>query len=183
MRIDYNAPFTLTFSLLCVAVLMAAGLTGGWVLEHVFSINAAASLGNPLTWPRLFLHVLGHAGPEHLFFNLMFLLLVGPMLEKQYGSLTLVLISSVTAVVTGLIMVLFFKGLLLGASGVVFACIILSSFANARSGTIPLTFVMVALIFLGHEIHAAFSSDDNIARFAHIAGGVIGGLTGFLCRR
>jgi hypothetical protein len=42
---------------------------------------------------------------------------------------------------------------------------------------------MVALIFLGHEIHAAFSSDDNIARFAHIAGGVIGGLTGFLCRR
>jgi membrane associated rhomboid family serine protease len=96
----------------------------------------------------------------------------------MYGSRLLLGLSVVTALLTGLIMILFFSGSLLGASGIVFALIILSSFANARSGTIPLTFILICLIFLGGEVIRAVAQ-DNIAQFAHIAGGILGGIAGF----
>jgi GlpG protein len=124
--------------------------------------------------------VLGHTSAQHLFSNIIVFLLVGPMLEEMYGPMMLLILSLITALITGLIMMLFFSGALAGASGIVFAFIILSSFANAKSGTIPLTFILISLIFLGGEIIRALSGEDQIAQFAHIAGGVIGGFAGFL---
>lgn len=182
-RIDYNAPFSLTFCLACLAVFLSFALSAGWTQLHVFSLDGSASLSSWSTWPRMFLHVLGHANFEHLFGNLIFLLLLGPRLEENYGWWRLTLISAITAVVTGLIMLLFFRGLLLGASGVVFALIILSSFAKARSGSIPLTFLLIAVIFLGSELYQAFQGHTDTAHFAHIAGGVIGGACGFFWLR
>ena len=129
---------------------------------------------------ELFLHVLGHTSAQHLFSNIIVFLLVGPMLEEMYGPTMLLVLSHITAVITGLIMMVFFSGSLAGASGIVFALIILSSFANAKSGTIPLTFVLISLIFLGGEVIRALSGIDQIAQFGHIAGGVLGGFAGFL---
>ena len=60
--------------------------------------------------------------------------------------------------------------------------IILSSFTNGRAGTIPLTFVLVALLYLGEEVISSFE-DDNISQFGHILGGVIGGGFGYLTGR
>lgn len=180
LRIDYNAPYCLSFALLCMAVAVSGTLTGGWTLAHVFSISGSASLTDWQTYPRLLLHVLGHASSDHLFSNLIVFLLVGPMLEEMYGPALLAGLSVVTALLTGLIMVFLFPGQLAGASGIVFALIVLSSFANAKSGTIPLTFIFISLIFLGGEIIRALSGQDQIAQFAHIVGGVLGGFVGFL---
>ena len=162
-----------------MAVYAVSTLSGGWAVENGFSISGAASIGDWQTWPRLFLHVLGHASAQHLFSNLIVFLLVGPMLEEMYGPMLLFGLTMVTALITGLIMVLLFSGTLMGASGVVFAFIVLSSFANAKSGTIPLTFILISLIFLGGEVIRALSGEDQIAQFAHIAGGVLGGGVGF----
>lgn len=180
IRIDYNAPFCLTFCLLAMAVYVSAIITSGWSVNHLFSISGSASFIDWSTYPRLILHVLGHGSIPHLFANLTVLLLVGPLLEEMYGAAMLLGLSLITAVLTGLIMVLLFNGTLVGASGIVFAFIILSSFANARSGTIPLTFILICLIFLGGEIIRALGDEDNIAQFAHIAGGILGGCAGFL---
>ena len=68
---------------------------------------------------------------------------------------------------------------LLGASGVVFAFIILSSVTSFRTGEIPLTFVLVAIIFLGQQIIQGLFVADNISNLSHFAGGVIGGAAGF----
>ncbi len=182
-RIDYNAPFCLTFALLALAAYASAVFTGGWTTAHVFSIPGAASFLDWTTYPRLLLHTLGHVSAEHLGSNLMLLLLVGPMLEKIHGPRLLALLSGVTAAVTGLAMVLLFPGNLAGASGIVFAFIILSSFANAKSGTIPLTFLLVAVIFLGGELYRAVHAADQIAQFAHLLGGAVGGCAGFLMSR
>lgn len=179
IRIDYNAPYCLSFALVAMIVYVSGILSGGWSLGHVFSIPGNASFTDWTTYPRLVLHVLGHGSAQHLFSNIIVFLLVGPMLEEMYGGMLLFLLTLVTAILTGLIMMVFFSGSLLGASGVVFACIILSSFANAKSGTIPLTFLLISLIFLGGEIISALSGEDHIARFAHIAGGVLGGFAGF----
>ncbi|MEO1653978.1 MAG: rhomboid family intramembrane serine protease, partial [Bacteroidota bacterium] len=73
-----------------------------------------------------------------------------------------------------------FNNALLGASGVVFMMILLVSFANARKGTIPLTFILIALLFLGKEIYSALFTHDNISQFAHIIGGLCGGVFGYV---
>lgn len=179
VKIDYNAPFCLTFCILCMVTYVAGILSNGWTTAHVFSVSGSAGFTDWTLYPRLVLHSMGHISAPHLFANLTVLLLVGPLLEEMYGAGLLLLLSLLTAVITGLIMVLFFSGSLLGASGIVFAFIILSSFANARSGTIPLTFILICLIFIGGEVIRAMGT-DNIAQFAHIAGGVLGGFAGFL---
>jgi len=183
IRIDYNAPFCLTFSLLAMGAYVSGVFTDGWTLQHLFSIPGSASFMDWTTYPRLILHILGHASPQHLFANLTVLLLVGPMLEEMYGPALLAGLAILTAVITGLIMVLFLPGSLLGASGVVFAFIILSSFANAKSGTIPLTFILICLIFLGGEVMRALAQTDRVAQFAHLVGGALGGLAGFWMAR
>lgn len=180
IRIDYNAPFCLTFALVAMVVLVLGTFTSHWSTATWFSIPGSASFTDWTTYPRLVLHVLGHASAPHLFSNLTVLLLVGPLLEEMYGAALLLALTLITAIITGLIMVVFFSGTLVGASGVVFAFIILSSFANAKSGTIPLTFILICLIFLGGEVIRAMSQQDHIAQFAHIAGGILGGFCGFL---
>ena len=74
-----------------------------------------------------------------------------------------------------LINVIFFPGVaLLGASGVAFMMILLSSFANSGSGEIPLTLIFVAVLYLGTEIINGLFAQDNISQMAHIIGGLCG---------
>ena len=73
---------------------------------------------------------------------------------------------------------MFFSKGLFGASGIVFMCILLSSYANAQKGEIPLTFVLIAALFIGKEVLSAFSH-DNISQMAHIVGGLCGGIFSF----
>ena len=85
-----------------------------------------------------------------------------------------------TAVITGILnYVLFPNVALCGASGVVFAFIILSSVTSVRTGEIPLTFILVAIIFLGQQVIQGVFATDNISNLSHFAGGVIGGAAGF----
>jgi membrane associated rhomboid family serine protease len=126
----------------------------------------------------LFTHVIGHANWNHLISNFAFILLIGPMLESIYGSLSLLLMIAVTALVTGVLNILFFPTALLGASGVVFMMILLASFTNFNKGEIPLTFILVLVLYLGRELFNSFSS-NNISEFAHIVGGFCVSLFGF----
>jgi membrane associated rhomboid family serine protease len=181
VRIRYNAPVTLTFSLLAVLVLVIDQLTGGRLVAQAFSIGASLDFTNPLQWPRLVTHAIGHANWAHLMGNFAFVLLLGPILEEKYGSNTLLFMMLVTALVTGIINILLMPTGLLGASGIVFMMILLVSFTNIRAGDIPLTFILVVILFLAREIVGALR-EDSIAQFAHIAGGVCGSLFGFTRR-
>ena len=133
-----------------------------------------------MTYVRFFTHVFGHSGWEHFINNAAYLLLLGPMLEEKYGSRTLEEIIAITALVTGLVNYIFFPAVALcGASGVVFAFIILASFTGFRDGEIPLTFILVAVIYIGQQILEGIIVTDNISNMAHIVGGLIGGLIGY----
>jgi membrane associated rhomboid family serine protease len=144
------------------------------VLGHV-------SLSNPLSILTLFTHVLGHASMEHLIGNLTFILLVGPIIEEKYGDRKTLLMIVVTALITGLLNVLFFHTGLMGASGIVFMLILLVSFTNSKSGEIPITFILIAILFIGKEVMQSLQN-DQISQFAHIIGGVCGSLFGFAMR-
>ena len=180
LRISFNAPVTLIFSALCLIACVIIQIIGNGAVRAVFSVYRAP-LSDPLTWVRCVTYVLGHAGWDHLIGNLMFILLLGPMIEEKYGSKNTVIIILATAVVTGAVNMVFFPRVaLLGASGVVFAFILISSVTVREDNTIPVTFILVALLYLGREIYDGITVKDDVSQMAHIIGGAVGSVLGFL---
>lgn len=182
IRISFNSPVILGFSLLSLAALLLDAATGGWTTDLLFSVYRAP-LTSPFTWVRFFGHVLGHAGWQHFMGNIMLILVIGPLLEEKYGSATVLFVIAAAALVTGLLnFVLFPQVQLLGASGVVFALILLSSFASAKEGELPLTFLLVAVIYIGGEVFDGIFVKDSVSNLSHIAGGAVGAVLGMgLC--
>jgi len=177
-RIVYNSPVVLNFTLLSLLALLLGQFTGGYTTQTFFSVYRG-SLANPLFYLRLFTHVLGHQSFEHFAGNFMYILLVGPMVEERYGSRQLTKMILVTAFLTGLLQVVFFPGYaLLGASGIVFMLMLLSSATNFKRGELPLTLIIVAVLYIGQEFLAGIYVADNVSHFAHIIGGVCGGIFG-----
>lgn len=178
MKIHYNSPVILTFSLITFGVMILSTMTGGMSTTALFTAWPSG-IFNPLSYLRMFTHVLGHVSWEHLFGNLTLILLIGPLLEEKYGSKTMLVMIAITALFTGIIAIFFTNTGLLGASGIVFMLILLSSFANIKSGHIPLTFIIIVALFLGKEFLASFKP-DAISQFAHILGGICGSIFGFI---
>lgn len=181
-KIHYNSPVILTFTFISFFVLLLGILTKNASTNFLFA-NYRTSFLDPLYYIRLFSHVLGHANWEHFFNNFLIILILGPMLEEKYGSKMLVIMILVTALVTGIINSVFFNTALLGASGIVFMLILLSSFVNVESGRIPLTLIIVVMIFIGREIFTGIIISDNISQMAHIIGGLCGGIFGYVIDR
>lgn len=184
IKISFNSPVILGFALFSLVALLLAQVTGGGTNDLFFSVYRAP-LTDPLTWVRFFGHVLGHAGWQHFIGNIMLILVIGPLLEEKYGSGEVLFVILITAFVTGLLnFALFPQVQLLGASGVAFALILLSSFVSVKEGEIPLTFLLVAVIYIGGEVINGIFIRDSVSNLSHIAGGAVGAVLGVgLCGR
>ena len=183
MKIKLNSPLILGFVFLSLAAMILNNATGGAAGRLVF-MTYRSSLGDPLTYVRFFGHVLGHAGWQHYIGNMSYILLLGPMLEEKYGSDKILKVIVLTAAITGILnYILFPASALCGASGVVFAFILLTSFANFRQGEIPLTFILVAVVFIGQQVAEGLFVRDNISNLSHIIGGLVGAAAGYAMNR
>ena len=179
LRIQYNSPVVLSFALLSLLALLLGQLTGGWTTRALFCVYRAP-LTDPLTYVRMVGHVLGHSGYAHYMGNMTLLLVIGPPLEEKYGSRRLLGCILFTALASGLVQFIFFPGTaLLGASGIVFMMILLSSFGGVRNGVIPVTLILVAVFYLGGELWDAIAKQDNVSQLTHIIGGLCGTFLGF----
>ena len=179
-RISYNSPVVLTFSLVSLAALIISGFTGGRLMDSFFTLFLT-SAKDPLQYVRLFTHVLGHANWEHYSGNITLLLLIGPMLEEKYGSRRLLMVIIATALATAFINLLLFPDIaVLGASGIVFAFILLASITDIHKGEIPLTLIVVAVIYIGGELISGVLSNDSVSQLSHVIGGVVGCMFGYL---
>ena len=157
--IRFNAPVVLSFAILSLLVLVLDSATGGASTARLFCV---------------------YSGYSHYMSNMLLLLLVGPGLEEKYGSRNLLATIAVTAFATGLVQFLLFPhSALLGASGVVFMMIVLSSFTEMKKGGIPLTMLLVVALYLGSEIADGLTRTDNVSHLTHIVGGVCGIFFGF----
>ncbi|HOQ36106.1 MAG TPA: rhomboid family intramembrane serine protease [Acetivibrio sp.] len=178
-NIHYNSPVVLTMTFLSLGALILQIITKGQSTVLLFSVYRSSPL-SILFYFRLFGHVLGHANWEHYINNFLLILLLGPMLEEKYGSRNMAFMISITALVTGLLNILLFDNVrLLGASGVVFMMILLCSFVNFKKGKIPLTFILVVIIYLGGEVMNGILVRDNISQLTHLIGGICGSIFGF----
>lgn len=178
-KITFNAPVVLTFVVICFIATILGIITQGRSTQAVF-MTYHSSLKNPMTYIRFIIHVFGHFGWGHFIGNASYLLLLGPMLEEKYGSDRIIIVIAITALATGLINYIFFENVALcGASGVVFAFIVLASFTGFKAGEIPLTFILVVIIFIGQQVYEGITIQDNISNMAHIVGGIVGACVGY----
>ena len=183
LKITFNAPTTLGFVMICFIETLLGVISNGRITQTLF-MTYHSSLTNPMTYLRFITHIFGHSGWSHFIGNASYLLLLGPMLEEKYGSKVLLEVMCITAVVTGLVNYIFFWNVgLCGASGVVFAFIILASFTGFKEGEIPLTFILVAIIFIGQQVYEGIAVQDNISNMAHIVGGIVGAIVGYLLNK
>lgn len=191
MKLQYNSPVVLNYALICVVLTALTDPRYGMMqwLNEFFTVypfgHPNMKLSNPFAYFRLFSHALGHGNWAHFLGNFTFILLVGPILEEKYGSKMLLTMIFVTALISGLLNAIFFSYASLGASGIVFMMILLVSFTNMQGGKIPITFILVAILFLGKEIYnmigetTGTTGENGISEFAHILGGVFGAVFGY----
>ena len=182
-RVTLNSPVVLGFVFLCVAERLLSMATGGLSTRSLF-MTYRSSFANPLTYVRMVTHVFGHAGWDHLVSNMSYVLLLGPLLEEKYGSRTLAEIMALTALSCAIVnSVLFPRLALYGASGICFAFILLSSVTSLEEGEIPLTFLLVAALFLGQQVIAGILVQDDVSNLSHVIGGMVGAAAGFALAR
>ena len=177
--ISYNAPVVLTFSLISLVILLIDQWTGANITYQFFCVYRS-----PISFPffiRLFGHCLGHSGWSHYTGNIALILLLGPSLEEKYGSKRLLLMIFITAIISGLLNIMLFPNTaLLGASGICFMMIVLMSASCMKDGKIPLTMILVILIYIGQEIYTGITTDDNVSQLTHVIGGICGAAFGFI---
>ncbi len=178
-KIVFNSPVIIYFTIICFVATLLGQLTGTWTDVMFFSVYNS-SMSDPLTYIRFIGHIFGHSGFDHFLGNIMMILITGPLLEEKYGSVNLGVIIFVTAIITGVVQFAFFDTRLLGASGVVFAFILLSSITRIKDDGLPLTFIMVAVLYIGEEIYSGIFVSDNISQVTHIVGGIVGASLGFI---
>ena len=178
-KIYINAPITLGFALIGLIVLVLGIVSKGAITTKYF-MTYRSSWSDPLTYLRLVTHIFGHASVSHYAGNMVYILLLGPILEEKYHK-DLLYIILLTAVITGLINNLFFTGGLLGSSGICFAFILLASVTGRQKG-IPLTLLLVAVFWIGNEIYTGLTATDQISQLTHIIGGLCGGMIGMFLK-
>lgn len=176
MRITFNAPFTLWFSFIAIAFLLLQ-----LFMKSQFSfivLDGSFSFTDWTDYVSLVGYIFGHANWAHYLGNFSIILLVGPILEKQLGTKTLATFTLITTLVTAVFHILFWDHSLIGASGVAFMMIVLVSLLGRKGSEIPLTFILIFILFVGKEFITAFE-DDQVSQFAHISGGAMGVVLGY----
>lgn len=177
-NLQYNSVLILTYFFVCFLILIMNYMTKGYSNDILFS-SYSSSLNNPLTYIRLVTHALGHTNWKHFSSNFLYMLLIGPMIEEKYGTLNLLLMMIITAVVIGIINSLISNKRILGASGIVFMLIVLSSFVNIETGKIPITLILIFIFYIVNEILDGFFKKDDVSHLCHLIGAVCGMFFGF----
>jgi membrane associated rhomboid family serine protease len=149
---------------------------------RVFGLVPAYVLGRAYLW-QLVTYMFLHGGLLHIFFNMLFLWMMGSELERYWGSREFLKYYFVTGAGAGVINVLVqpHSGIpIIGASGAVFGLIIAFGMAFPDRELLLYFFIRIkakhfaVLIGLIELISLLALPNAGIARFAHLGGLVVG---------
>lgn len=174
---QYNSYVILSYFFVSLIVFWLKKLTNN-KSNKLFS-SGRGSIFSPLTYICMFTHVLGHSNYNHFRNNFLYILLIGPMIEEKYGSVNLLVMILITAFITALINIIISKKKILGASGIVYMLILLSSLVNVEALKIPVTLVLIFIFYIVTEIKDGLFKRDNISHISHLVGAVTGFIYGF----
>jgi len=155
-------------------------LPAGWL--RIFGLVPAYVLGRGWIW-QLVTYMFLHGGLLHVFFNMLFLWMMGSELERYWGSREFVRYYLVTGVGAGVINMLVQPHLavpIIGASGAIFGLIIAFGMAFPDRELLLYFFIRIkakhfaVLVGLIELISLFALPHAGIARFAHLGGLVVG---------
>ncbi|MDE6776773.1 MAG: rhomboid family intramembrane serine protease, partial [Oscillospiraceae bacterium] len=172
-KIEVNAPVIIWYTVISFIVLLFGYATSKTSTMSIFTCYRT-SPKDIMMYIRLVTYVFGHADISHYMNNFFLITLIGPMLEEKYGSKRLLIMMIITALIGGIVNILVTTSGLLGASGIAFMMIILCSCTSVKSGKIPLTLMIVVVIYIGKEIVSGVTTMDNVSQLTHILGGICG---------
>ncbi len=179
ISLGFNSPVVLAFSLISLCALFLNEMTDGASNLALFSVYRSDI--DFLFFVRLVGHVFGHTDWNHFYSNMMFFLLIGPVLEEKYGSFDLIVLMVITAVVSGLVSIIFMPTtVLLGSSGIVYMMVVLLSASSIKGKKIPLTLILILFMYVGAEILNGFTTTDSISQLSHVIGGICGAIFGIV---
>jgi membrane associated rhomboid family serine protease len=184
-----RTPFTYIFLAVNISIFVVMEFAGGTTNDATlmaFGVKSNAEIDRGEVW-RLLTPVFIHIGLLHLFFNSYALWMVGPQVEKLYGSARFVLLYALTGV-AGVLGSYFYHPDVVsaGASGAIFGLFgVLAVFGLKYRKTIPPFFKravgagVLPVIAINLVIGFSIPAIDNAA---HISGLAAGGLLAFLLR-
>lgn len=186
LKLTYDAPVTLTFSLICIGIyLIDTFLCKSYLATNILSSPTTATGELPflftdfLSYPRLFLYIFSSKSISLLLANLIFILLLGPMMEERYGSIVIGIMIFVSALFAGVLNACFCKESLQGTAPIVFMMIFLSLFMAFSKRKFPLSFIVVFGTFIAFEF-IQHGASGFVGVIVNIAGGLCGSLFAFL---
>ena len=189
LKVEYDAPVTLTFVIICVIIfllnmiLAKSGKGAGFEKIFVSPTSQAGLLpfipGAPVSYIRLLFYIFGAAAGEAslLFTNLILIMLLGPAMEERYGSVIIGIMIFVSALFAGVLNACFCDTSLVGAVPLVSMMIFLNAFMSFSKKKFPLSFAAVMVLFVLLQI---FSGAGAVQIIICIAGGLCGSLFAFL---
>lgn len=128
---------------------------------------------------KLFIYVFGATDKLILFTNLLFIILLGPQMEEQYGSVMIGIMMFISAIFAGVLNACFCKEPMLGADPIIFMLIILDVLLCCKKKTINCTTFLLVIIFICVQVFRN-SSNGAVGNIIVIAGGLCGSLFAFL---
>ena len=137
------------------------------------------SIFNIMTYIRMITHIFIHSNYNHFKNNFLYILLIGPMIEEKYGSINLLKMIIITSIITALINIIISKKNIMGASGIVYMLILLSSLVNIEACKIPITLILIFFFYIITEIKDGLFKKDNISHLSHIIGAITGFIFGY----
>lgn len=161
-------------------------------LNNYLALNVILVVQGKMYWQFL-TYMFAHGGFQHLFFNMLGLLIFGVSVERVIGSKEFILFYLVSGVFCGLISFLtyYFTGMnfvfLLGASGGLYAILLAYAVLFPQNqvfiwGIIPIPAPILVLIYAIIEfVSQFFNVSSNIAHMTHLAG-FVGAWLYFLVR-
>ncbi len=182
-RLSFDYPVTLIFVILCIVFGFLAKLIPE--LQSILSCPTCASGQNPFNFKsisdyfRLILYPLGFSDWNVLTSHLVFILFLCPKVEQVFGKSILSLLLFVCVIFSGVVCVCFSNSVMVGTSGIVFMLLILSFYSYIDKKEIPLSYVLLAIIYFSNEIIHIFSTNSLVV-FCQFAGALVASLVGIL---
>lgn len=187
----FTAPFITIFAFLSIALfLLDVFAFKGNAVSGIFSCpgakgSAVFSFTNPLHYIRLFLHVLGNTGALTLLSNMTILLILGPGMEEKFGKGIFMLMTLLSALVSGVLNACFGSSPAAGSESIVFLLIFLWQTESFIKKEIEIPRMLIFIPYTGAVIYLAYKNGCTVSSavvyaLESIAGGICGGILRFL---
>ena len=152
-------------------------------LKYIFSLVPSYILYRHYYWQFL-TYMFTHATVSHFIFNMLSLYIFGTAVERRVGSREFLLYYLLTGVLSGVASYAMFyvantNTVLLGASGAIYALLMLFSVLYPRSviyvfGLIPVQAPLLIILYFIIELISGLIAHDGVAHMTHLSGLVFG---------